>query len=1043
MFEGTVITFRQVDTYLRKDQYRYLYQLQRWMELQQWREVHQERPQVPVREAKKEWWRYFLRLMAGVKPESRRDERRWDFQRIEGLSEARKYYMDTYKKYKTLEDSDKKDARKQLEEVDKLLKRLEERFTFEQVMYFRYMAYLQIQEKKEKQAQHKADQKQSSGIWSFIFGGSGGKQAAGEESKSQDEGRLTTEMERQLYGAGDFEEMMAMARVDEHFVMFQASLDLQQFQVHLINSKGPFFLLLASGSAEFKKTRTSWVATTMLADLSARDFRKEKSGDLILRRRHGNISVEEAATKLYDHALTLSAGDESKEQELHEASPISEHNPQLASLGVHWAPHEGCDLRVEGVVEPMELALTADLVHEVTQFILIQEGESLAERLAQQIVSLSQKAAASAHKAAESAKRLLRVEADISIATPLVLFPIDLSKFSSSADETGTIAISLGDFKVKNGPRSWLKREKEEAKGRSSTEDHDGSMHALSKSITASGEMHAKDEWNISMSNICVAYGVCGAKTHLEEEQKGPGSLSQRETSWYKKPATFIPLIAPTGFSVKLETGLHASSLLPRAVDVSAVLPKFECYFTPTFFKLAGALGSSFNQLTEATDVQHDTHSDAVSESSNPPRFDAEATSAFHFFEWSFEFTVGAFGIGIASMANFRDDSPRLETLDPDLLFLLSNSKLMAGSYRETRMFACSMDSFVAVDVYEKSEISPLVVTRLSTESKTGPGRLLSLSVLQHTGKAKSIEGRLDFSSLDIHWNASTFAGLVTYIRHCMKSLSLNPSKSLAAAAQTQPTVRSQAKIPIKFDFNLTSLTMYWNLDKIDKTLAELNVSSGKFLMQSDGEGMHFDGSLGNLTVRDAFSAEPVYQTLLGLSEVAGNSSLLSVQFATYEDDDKNSKLDVHMSPMRFVYVHNVWMRMFDYMLDDFLETALAFTSLEEKEEKKSHLEYSIAVDKPEVLIPESPWSKRYVAASLEQVKMTNEIMDISGSDDSTQPGLYDISRIACKNLSVRTHENKELCAQQPRLGVWFQRGLRVADPATERRLFVEMNDLR
>jgi len=168
---------------------------------------------------------------------------------------------------------------------------------------------------------------------------------------------------------------------------------------------------------------------------------------------------------------------------------------------------------------------------------------------------------------------------------------------------------------------------------------------------------------------------------------------------------------------------------------------------------------------------------------------------------------------------------------------------------------------------------------------------------------------------------------------------------------------------PFKLTLTLKKLHVLFNKDSRKRRMvkAEVDATSVVFVKKESG-GHITDASLGNFTLSDNSTAGgTLYEQLIGLKTdraLAPDESSLSIRFETYDRSNElegvkidqmdgtiencDSFLSLKLSPMKFVYIQQLWLEIIDYFFTGILGNEV-WGSFNAEEEEKVLLEAIMA----------------------------------------------------------------------------------------------------
>ena len=167
-------------------------------------------------------------------------------------------------------------------------------------------------------------------------------------------------------------------------------------------------------------------------------------------------------------------------------------------------------------------------------------------------------------------------------------------------------------------------------------------------------------------------------------------------------------------------------------------------------------------------------------------------------------------------------------------------------------------------------------------------------------------------------------------------------------------------------------------------------------------------GSLGNLSVQDlspAGATNNEYRELLGLKE-RGDSLLTfdyeycSRESALHESKGFDSKMRLHFSPMKFVYIQQQYFELLDYLYAGLLGTifvkgAEAAAKISQQIEGTRKDLISVNIQSPMILIPTNPTAKEHLLLYADEIVMEHEI------DESNPQSPVDHKRVILTGMGL------------------------------------------
>lgn len=162
----------------------------------------------------------------------------------------------------------------------------------------------------------------------------------------------------------------------------------------------------------------------------------------------------------------------------------------------------------------------------------------------------------------------------------------------------------------------------------------------------------------------------------------------------------------------------------------------------------------------------------------------------------------------------------------------------------------------------------------------------------------------------------------------------------LAATAGSHESAAESRQRPLKLILTLEKLEVNFNKDSRCRRLVKAQVDATKvtFVKKTSG-GHRTDATLGNFTLSDnSTPGGDFYEQIIGLKvdrSLAPDESILTIAFETFERsnpidgvridrldgaiDNSDSFLSLKLSPMKFVYIQQLWLEIIDYFFTGIL----------------------------------------------------------------------------------------------------------------------------
>ena len=306
-------------------------------------------------------------------------------------------------------------------------------------------------------------------------------------------------------------------------------------------------------------------------------------------------------------------------------------------------------------------------------------------------------------------------------------------------------------------------------------------------------------------------------------------------------------------------------------------------------------------------------------------------------------------------------------------------------------------------------------------------------------------------NELYLNWNPELLANIQTSLRlprdDCA-GLTLDNAEFFDAlenddpgrsneGSKTQTTAQATAKAKAKFSrrtsFHMSKMCVSFNKDSQRRALfgAEMNKTDILYLVSDRGSNIEASIADANFTDGEASAGKTLYRKLIGLHSTSKSSIVISLERApphAHERDAREAEfhnvMKVSFSEMKFVYIHQLWMEIFDYFFEGVIGHAVMGTKPKPTLDKYVALlgfrrtKFVITMDAPLLLLPVTYRSPEHIRLSLDALSISNcftsAIMSRAAAACST-PNLtewkqwFNNCTIGMEALDVRSWDERKL----------------------------------
>ncbi|OMJ85768.1 hypothetical protein SteCoe_12834 [Stentor coeruleus] len=312
-------------------------------------------------------------------------------------------------------------------------------------------------------------------------------------------------------------------------------------------------------------------------------------------------------------------------------------------------------------------------------------------------------------------------------------------------------------------------------------------------------------------------------------------------------------------------------------------------------------------------------------------------------------------------------------------------------------------------------EISEGTNSRFSKLFTSKDSKDLIIVKLQHINpKSINYQGidfvmRVKCGEVEINWNHALMVEVLNFFQFAEYS---DPTSLI----EEKVGIVDKDHILLDFYIDIEDVTMFLNNNKTQVTIAGISVKkfSSNFLVQN--EGYIWKGTLGNLEICELTNYPA---TALGnefvpfqLFSVQNNSSLMKFMIIIYSDKNKDrdqdvsSKVELVLSSVSIVYLHQPIMRIVDYLNYHVLgafDTQSRARDIDERsmikpkiiEEKLSFTSIFVKIQNPIVVIPPRPGYESFFTLNLGDITIKNHL------EKTNNPGWVDTYVIQMDKVNI------------------------------------------
>ena len=374
-----------------------------------------------------------------------------------------------------------------------------------------------------------------------------------------------------------------------------------------------------------------------------------------------------------------------------------------------------------------------------------------------------------------------------------------------------------------------------------------------------------------------------------------------------------------------------------------------------------------------------------------------------------------------AKVVEIEEQSVRmmLNFCAPSAVIQLTNEKFELSSEITLRNMQSELESkdyeYAFTGTLGGMEISQNKISKFSRMFQSKESQDMILLKIKHTDskspnyKNQDFKVRVQCGVLEVNWNYHLIIELMNFFQFAEYS---DPTLIL------EETVGTVAKDHVLLNFSIKTeeICIYLNNNKTQVALAGISIQNfeSKFLVQS--EGNLWKGTLGNVEISDltnypgtALKGVPEPFKLFSVRE---NNRLMHFNIMMYADSfterdlDVSSKVEVELSSVNLVYLHQPVMRIIDYLTYHVLgafDTANRVKEIDESsvckpkisEENLKFTSINVKIREPVLYIPPRPGFLQYFVINLGDITVKNSLQK------AMNPGWLDIYSIQMKKLHV------------------------------------------
>ncbi|KAM9977730.1 hypothetical protein ACTFIR_011602 [Dictyostelium discoideum] len=473
------------------------------------------RPIVKVSENPKLWWRYVGQVIVEQIRE-KRFSRSWEF--IAQRRRARLAYIPLFKRNIPKVDWLQPLNKHEMEQLNQL----EERLSFEDIVYFRSLAYAEIKKETEKNKIRKQfldSKRQERGFFQNIF-----NTKKDEDEKAAPKIQLSSEERDELYKTIEYNDVVSASEEPPDWVKIVGNFEIKGFAIQLVEANQVFIEALYTGlSLKFEQRNEGIKVMAGIHLFEVYDqFTKRTHFPKII------ASVPTKGTGTF-------------------ASAIVDTRP----------PDKNLDLSVELNMDPLNIIVTKPLIMKVVDFFHDPNLD---------ITNISNRAGAHLEDIKEQAKMQLQDAIDnhkvlglaVNIHAPVIFIPEDVIN-----ERSNILIVDLGKLVVRSDTSAFIK--------------------GTNKLAGSTSEIDLYDKFNVSFESIQVLLSD-DLKSAISTGDKKPtiGGINDKQGHPLKHHNSIIKKF---DIQLKIFSSIQQNNLTMTKLKIKGELPKFDFYLSDKKFK--------------------------------------------------------------------------------------------------------------------------------------------------------------------------------------------------------------------------------------------------------------------------------------------------------------------------------------------------------------------------------------------------------------------------------------------------------------------------
>lgn len=262
------------------------------------------------------------------------------------------------------------------------------------------------------------------------------------------------------------------------------------------------------------------------------------------------------------------------------------------------------------------------------------------------------------------------------------------------------------------------------------------------------------------------------------------------------------------------------------------------------------------------------------------------------------------------------------------------------------------------------------------------------------------------------------------------------PGSNEVTQTQTkvQTTAQAEAKSARRISFHLSKIYVSFNKDSQRRALFGAEMNKTDILHRVSDRGSTIEATIADANFTDgeaSDSGKTLYRNLIGLHSTSKSSIVMSLEKSpphAHERDASDAEfhnvMKVSFSEMKFVYIHQLWMEIFDYFFEGVIGHAVMGTKPKAALDKCVGMQpfrrtkFAITMDAPLLLLPVTYRSPEHIRLSLDALRLSNcftsssisqaaEASSIPISTDWTQ--WFNNCTVDMEALDVRSWDERKL----------------------------------